>query len=576
MRRLITTFLPYLLVLLFSILAIWPIVTPGYFPMHDDTQLVRVAQMTLALRDGQFPVRWVKDLGYGYGYPIFNFYNPLPYYFGALFMLVGANALVATKLMFIFPILLGAVGMYLLTRNKLGFFGAIVASTFYTYAPYHAVQIYVRGAVAEYWAYAIIPFLIYFLFKKKIIASGLTLALLILSHNLTTLMIIPILGIISLTQILIAKKRLLTAGYWLLVIGLAFGLSAFFWLPSLVEKSFTNVDSMVKNEFNPLDHFVFIRQLWSSPWGFGGSAPGPYDGFSFMLGQIHIILAIIALIFIAQKIFCQQSIDPIITFASFLLPFSLFMLLPFSRFVWQNLHFLDYLQFPWRYLAFVVFCLSILGGFAVSHLIHLLDKRLPPKPLFIAGYLLLAVFIIFSSKYFQAQFKYGETVDQLLSEPKVKFEYSGRSDEYRPVGAVRPKSFEDLPQTRYEISLDPTESISILENKTHILKLAVKLFKPKALGINIYNFPGWTTYIDGQKVDYQNYKAEHLIQVKVPAGEHLVLTKFQNTPIRTIANIISLVTILFLASATMKPWLLRKIHFPFRISSISTWSKKSR
>ena len=74
--------LPLLLLLIFSFWAVRSLLESGYFPMHDDTQVGRIIAMGRALRNGQFPVRWVSDLGYGYGYPIFNFYGPLPYYLG--------------------------------------------------------------------------------------------------------------------------------------------------------------------------------------------------------------------------------------------------------------------------------------------------------------------------------------------------------------------------------------------------------------------------------------------------------------------------------------------------------------
>ena len=98
-----------LIVLVLSLGAIRGFLSPGLFPIHDETQVERVYQMSEALKDGQFPVRWVEDLGYGYGYPIFNFYAPLAYYFGGFLTLIGFNALVAAKLMMIFGILLSGV-----------------------------------------------------------------------------------------------------------------------------------------------------------------------------------------------------------------------------------------------------------------------------------------------------------------------------------------------------------------------------------------------------------------------------------------------------------------------------------
>jgi len=54
--------------------------------------------MPKSLHDGMFPVRWVTDLGYHYGYPIFNFYAPFAYYVGGFLNLIGIDALNATKI----------------------------------------------------------------------------------------------------------------------------------------------------------------------------------------------------------------------------------------------------------------------------------------------------------------------------------------------------------------------------------------------------------------------------------------------------------------------------------------------
>ncbi len=140
------------IVLILSFWAIHPLFISGFFPMHDDTQVARVFEMGKMLERGMFPVRWVPDLGYGYGYPIFNFYAPLAYYIGGFFMFLGFDALLATKIMMALGVILAGIFMYLLTREFFGELGGIVAGLFYIYAPYHAVDIYVRGDVAEFWA----------------------------------------------------------------------------------------------------------------------------------------------------------------------------------------------------------------------------------------------------------------------------------------------------------------------------------------------------------------------------------------------------------------------------------------
>src|SRR3972149_3277762 len=112
MKKILNSNWAILIVLLFSVIPILPFFHPGFFPMHDDTQPSRVFEMAQSLRDGMFPVRWVKDLGYGYGYPIFNFYAPLSYYIGAGFMFLGVDALVATKLVITFGMILAGLAFF--------------------------------------------------------------------------------------------------------------------------------------------------------------------------------------------------------------------------------------------------------------------------------------------------------------------------------------------------------------------------------------------------------------------------------------------------------------------------------
>lgn len=396
--------------IILSFPAIRSILTPGYFPMHDDTQVVRVDQMYQALKSGQFPARWVPDLGYGYGYPIFNFYNPLPYYFGALFMFLGLDALWATKTMFIAPILFSGLAMYWLTKKYFGTVAALVSGVFYVYAPYHAVQIYVRGAVAEYWAYALVPLCLYAFLHQRRFLAPISLALLILSHNLTAFMFIPFL-------VLFRPIRSIVLGL---------GLAAFFWLPALVEKNLTRVDYMVTTQFNPLDHFVYPDQLWSSLWGYAGSAPGRVDGLSFMIGKLYIIFTLLALvIFVFSRKITKSTRRLLLLSISYWL-FAMFMLLPLSHFIWANLPVLRFLQFPWRYLSFVALATSIFTGFAITRF---------PK---IAW--LLPLFVLYSTKFFQPQFTYPVTAAELLTQPQVKWVVSARSDEYLPKDFGVPQS----------------------------------------------------------------------------------------------------------------------------------------
>lgn len=50
----------------------------------DAEAVLRTLELTLALRAGHWPPRWMPDALYGLGYPFWNFHGPLPYVGGAL------------------------------------------------------------------------------------------------------------------------------------------------------------------------------------------------------------------------------------------------------------------------------------------------------------------------------------------------------------------------------------------------------------------------------------------------------------------------------------------------------------
>src|SRR3989344_8647632 len=81
--------LALLIVVFFGLLASRQLFKPGYFNMHDDLQMMRQLEMEKCFKDGQIPCRWIPDMGYGYGFPLYNFYPPLPYWIGMLVRVIG-------------------------------------------------------------------------------------------------------------------------------------------------------------------------------------------------------------------------------------------------------------------------------------------------------------------------------------------------------------------------------------------------------------------------------------------------------------------------------------------------------
>ncbi len=539
----------FFLLLIFSFYSIIPLVGSTYFPMHDDTQVARVIAMATSLRDGMFPVRWVDVLGYGYGYPIFNFYAPLAYYVGGIFLLLGLPAITATKVMFGIGMLIAGVSMYLLAKTLWREEAGLLSALLYLYAPYHAVNLYVRGAIGELWAYGFIP-LVFFGFYKLfnslqsedkrniwywIGISGFAYAALILSHNLTALIVTPFLLLLLIFWIVVLQRKHIQ--FVQLIYAFCFGLlfSAFYWLPALLELPYTNVTSILGGGSDPKDHFVCLSQLWTSNWGFAGSASGCIDGMSFMIGKIHIILALSSF-FIA--LFWQKGIKRSVYVLLFIgLFLSVFLMLSISQSLWESVPLMMYLQFPWRYLTMASFFSSLLSGGILSIFLSRLNLNYFQKVILGVSVGLMIIFIF--GKFFVPQYKIND-LTHYSNIDFIKWNVSKISDEYLPPDFKKPKNKSDLPQNILDF-VRGSGSAHIDKETTTDLIASIVVIDDAIIRIQKAYFPAWRIRVNGEEKIPQIKNGVYYLALS--PGNYRMEMSFVQTPIEKLANSLSLIGI---------------------------------
>src|SRR3989344_8908865 len=102
------------IIAIFLIIAIasWQLLIPGYFSVHDDMHPAWIYEMTYAIKHFQFPPRWAAHLSWGFGYPLFTFIYPLPYYLGSILNFLGFNLTDSVKWLHIIAFALSAVFMW--------------------------------------------------------------------------------------------------------------------------------------------------------------------------------------------------------------------------------------------------------------------------------------------------------------------------------------------------------------------------------------------------------------------------------------------------------------------------------
>ncbi len=112
----------FVLALLLTIPALLPLAAPGYFfGAHDGRHTVFwLLEFDRAFSDGALWPIWVPDHVLGFGYPLWLVYAPLSFFVAEAFHLLGLGLTAAVKAAWAFWFILGAVGMFRLTRRWWG------------------------------------------------------------------------------------------------------------------------------------------------------------------------------------------------------------------------------------------------------------------------------------------------------------------------------------------------------------------------------------------------------------------------------------------------------------------------
>lgn len=540
MKKYILEHKEFFIGLLLSLSLLWPLFAGDYFTHHDDVQVIRLFEMDKCVKDFQIPCRWVPDLGGLYGYPIFNYYAPLPYYFGELIYLFSNNLIFSVKVMFAVSFLGSYIFMYLLGTKLWGKMGGSLAAVFFEFAPYHAVDFYVRGAMGEMWALMFFPALFWALVKLEektniiyLLTVGIFIFALLTSHNLSAMIFLP-LSIIW-AAILFFKKRnqrFILFSLSALTIGMV--LSAFYILPAYVEKNLVHLETTVQGYFSYTEHFKGFKKLFlERSWGWGSSIRevpgGEKDGLSFQMGWVHLLGWLMALVGTVALWRKSKWLTASFLFFSAVILLSVFMINPRSEFIWRVVEPLKYLQFPWRFLILVIFFISVASGAIFA--LNFKYKKL-------CWYLLIVAVVSFNFSYFRPE-RFIQTNDQkLLSGEDFDRQIKRSIFDYLPIYAKEPPA--ELAKQRYQI-LTGDSQISNFKEGTNWISFNATTNTHTIIRLSQYYFPNWKIFIDGKEtvVEYKN-NSLGLMTIILGKGNYEIKAKLYNTQIRSIGNLLTL------------------------------------
>jgi hypothetical protein len=485
------------------------------------------------LRDRQFPPVWAPDLGSGHGQPLFEFAPPLIYAMALPFFWAGMS--LANSLQFGMAILfaLGAIAIYLIGR-KLSFsrVASVGAAAAWLFAPYQALDIYVSGRFAESAAIAMAPVALLGLIAAlqrptiiNVIVGSIAAAILPLAHNAIALLMFPAFAALVAVRSTVSDHRLKTAmaGVSVLMGGLA--LSAFFWLPALLERDFVKTDLLRTGILSWTNYIIYPSQLLWSPWGFGISMRGPTNGISYSLGLGHIALAIAGIYIAMRAASLIRRLDALI-FAGAAIVGAL-LATDLSWTIWAHVDTLQYLVYPWRTLCLPALFMPLLALYAFERM-----------GLRLASVVIVALVLLniahtqpkgvdnYDEAYYGA-----DSIARLGINTATREEYEPHTVLYRP-------QFDNVLLK----GVRATPLVSPLSVSSDSQSFKVDASEPTLMQDSLFDYPGWTVLVDDREVATSPASESGQITFTVPAGTHDVKVELRPTPIRRWSNYLSLVT----------------------------------
>lgn len=522
--------------------------------------IFRTVALDRALGDGVLYPRWFPDLAFGYGFPFFNYREPLGYYAIEAIHKLGADFPLALNLVLALGVVAAGQTMSLWVGSLFNRSAGLVAGLVYMAAPYTLIGAITRANQPEVLALALLP-LILWAFRRlalhgrrrDFVLAVMTYAALLLTHNISSLIFTPLLLAYCVLLTAYSSRTTPHALRTTLIAALiSLALTAFFWLPALAEGQAVQLyltHSARGNDFH--FNFVALREVLSGP---GTADPLLLNPpLLISLGWPQLALAGLGLVFIRKADSREQRAH--IVAAVMLMGGLLFMALPDSVGLWENLPLIRFVQFPWRFVGRALLPAALLAGaaaYAVARSSHRAGRVLS---------LCFALIVLI----FAAPHLYPRTCApqaNLSINDLFAYERATGHIGVDPLGAYLPVTVKERPTSspleaqyahneiirRFDRSALPNDA-QVIDEAYPPNRAVIDLETPigfRAMYLT-FDFPGWRVTIDDQPAPIMPSDPTGLITFEVPAGRHRIEVAFGDTPLRTAANAISAAALLGLA-----------------------------
>ncbi|MCA9951824.1 MAG: hypothetical protein KDE48_19370 [Anaerolineales bacterium] len=548
----------------------------------------RIAAMRYAWENGLFFSRWLPDLAFGYGYPFFIYREPAPLYAALLPHLAGIPLPAASNLFYALCILAAGWFMYLWVRDVLGPHAGILAAAAYMAAPYVLLDTLVRGNAPESLALPLFPFLLWmgrrWLLRGTAVAFLLTtfgLALLSLSHNISTLIFIPTLLVYLLVVAwLHGLAWRISLGRISLAVLLGLGMTFFYTAGALLEMDQVTLQQSTTTRNNDF-HFNFasLSEIVAPVTPEDPNLLNP--PLPIRLGWVPVSLAILGITSLLwrRELRGERSMQGVkskvelqlweqkghIVLMAVAAAVYLFMALPISLPLWENIPLIDFVQFPWRFIGRAALPIAFLAAapFACTPR----PKFRNPRSAFRILYYVALFFLILEAipalypRYCDEQLfpsiltvhNYERATGLVGVDPEGS--YFPRTVEKRPDGSPLEADYQSggTPQ-RFDLTVLPEDATAVPVYNNLAATITLDSPEPFTARYLSFAFPGWIASVDGEQVAITPGDPDGLITFPVAAGSHTITVRWALTPLRIGLTFLSLAALVMVLFVTWRLW----------------------
>ena len=287
--------------------------------------------------EGQWYPRWLMKVYDGYGSPIFVYYNPLIFFLLTPFQWLAPwdpYGLWRTVLGMQIALFAAGITSYRWLRHHFPVAQAQTGALLYAGFPYVTIVVYFNYGLGSLWAIAFMPLVLESIdrirnhgWRSGVPVLAVAYALMCLSHLVTlfTFIAIPL----SYAVVMAAPKDRLRQLFWVGFSGfLAILLSLFHLLPMQLNQPYIVAERFTSGHLNYADHFWMLHSLF---------------------GFLCFIPPLVGLYFEQPKFAGKRPVTRVMRYWMITLAAMLFMILPCSKWLWDAVTPLHYLQFPMRF-----------------------------------------------------------------------------------------------------------------------------------------------------------------------------------------------------------------------------------